>query len=151
MKITNTLISPRKFNIDELISFLIKELGISDKVELMLIYNDRLLDMLSKGEVEYSALLTNPLQNQYVLNVRSGVSLEYILCHEFVHLQQFDRGDLKANLDYTEIIWKGEKYDSSISYEDREWEEEAFSKQGKLWRKFKKLKKQQKKNERAKS
>lgn len=117
----------------------------------MLVYNDRLLDMLSKGEIEYSALLTNPVENQYVLNVKSGISLEYILCHEFVHLQQFDRGDLKANLDYTEIVWKGERYDSSTSYEDREWEEEAFSMQNELWRKFKKLKRKQKKDERAKN
>lgn len=148
MKIKNHLKQPRQFNVEELIEFAVKTLNISNDIEISLMYNEKLLDKLSK-DVEFSALLCNPIPNHYVLYTREGIALQHILCHELIHLHQYDRGDLKANQDFTEMVWKGENFDNSISYDKREWEIEAFSKQQKLWRMFKKYKRQQKKNEKS--
>lgn len=148
MEIKNYLKSPKRFNIEELIEFAIKELNIKHIKEIKLMYNDRLLDKLSK-DVEFSALLYSPVINHYVLYMREGVISQYVLCHELIHLQQYDRGDLKINEDFTKIYWKGEVFDNSIQYDQREWEIEAFSKQSKLWRKFKQMKRKQKRNEKS--
>jgi hypothetical protein len=64
------------------------------------------------------------------------------LCHEMIHLQQYDRGDLQMSSDFRTVIWKGETFDNSSEYLEREWEEEAFNLQNKLWKKFKKNKKE---------
>lgn len=149
MEIKNYLKSPKRFNIEELIEFAIKELNIKHIKEIKLMYNDRLLDKLSQ-DVEFSALLYSPVTNHYILYVREGVISQYVLCHELIHLQQYDRGDLKINKDFTKIYWKGEVFDNSIQYDQREWEIEAFSKQNKLWRKFKQMKRKQKRNEKSK-
>lgn len=150
MNIKNYLKPSKQFDIEELIRFAIEILGIKHVEELVLVHNERLLNTLS-GDIEFSALLCNTLPNKYVLHIKDGAVSSTILCHELIHLHQYDRGDLKANSDYTEIIWKGEKYNSSTPYNEREWEEEAFSMQNWLWRKFKQMKKQQKKNEKSKS
>mgnify|MGYP003293759942 CR=1 FL=1 len=149
MEIKNYLKSPKRFNIEELIEFAIKELNIKHIKEIKLMYNDRLLDKLSK-DIEFSALLYSPIINHYILYVREGIISQYVLCHELIHLQQYDRGDLKINEDFTKIYWKGEVFDNSIQYDQREWEIEAFSKQNKLWRKFKQMKRKQKRNEKSK-
>ena len=141
MKIENTIESPKKFDVEELLAFLAKELKINEDVKLMIFYNDNLLDRLSEGDLEYKAFLQQALNHTYVLHIREDVSgLQYILCHEMVHLHQFERGDLKISSDYRIITWKGEDYDNTCPYNDREWEEEAFKLQNKLWKAFKKSK-----------
>lgn len=148
MKIKNYLKSPKRFDIEELITFAIKELGVEHIEEITLIYNEKLLDKLSK-DVEYCALLYSPMPNHYVLYAREGALSQYVLCHELIHLHQYDRGDLKISEDFTKIYWKGDIFNNSIQYDQREWEIEAFSKQNKLWRKFKQMKRKQKRNEKS--
>jgi hypothetical protein len=58
-----------------------------------------------------------------------------------VHLKQYDSGKLKMSQDCKTVWWNGEKFDATSDYIEREWEVEAFSLQNKLWRKFKKFKK----------
>lgn len=140
MKINNNIKSPKKFNVEDLLNFLAEELQINDDIELTVIYNDRLLDRLSK-EYEFKALLYCAMPNHYILAVRENVyDLKHILCHEMVHLQQYCSGKLKISEDFKKVWWLDEEFDNSISYNDRGWEEEAFSKQHKLWKKFKKSK-----------
>lgn len=140
MKIINTIESPKKFNIEELLNFLAEKLNISEDVELTVAYNDRLLNMLSK-DIEYSALLQKILPKKYILFISSDADgLQYILCHEMIHLSQYERGDLEISPDFKQVTWKGNKYSNSVEYKDREWEEEAFSLQNKLWKEFKKEK-----------
>lgn len=141
MKLKISIKSPKKFNVEELLTFLAEELNISEDVELMVTYNNDLLDKLSIGNIEYEALLYNPIKDHYVLYVKEHISgLQYILCHEMIHLQQYDRGDLQMSSDFRTVTWKGETFDNSFEYLDREWEEEAFGLQNKLWKKFKKSK-----------
>lgn len=138
MKLINYIESPKKFNVENLINFVAKELGISEEAELTICYNDILLDKLSTKDLEYEALLQNTLPNKYVLYVKENVSgLQFILCHEMIHLYQYDRGDLKMSSDFKTITWKGKEYTNDLDYSKREWEKEAFSLDNKLWKKFK--------------
>lgn len=143
MEIKNYVKSPKQFDIEELLNFAIQKLNITPNIKITIMYNTTLLDKLSE-DIEFSALLQNPVPNQYLLYIREGVISAQILCHELIHLQQYDKGDLKINKNFTEIIWKGNKFDNSIPYNKREWEIEAFSKQNALWKSFKKFKKQEK-------
>lgn len=141
MKLKIGIESPKKFDVEELLTFLAEELNISEDVELMVVYNDDLLNRLSRGEIEYEALLQRILPNSYTLHIKENISgLQYVLCHEMIHLQQYDRGDLQMSSDFRTVIWKGETFDNSSEYLEREWEEEAFGLQNKLWKKFKKNK-----------
>lgn len=141
MRIKNGIESPKKFNVEELLEFLAEELNIKEDVELMVVYNNALLEKLSVGDIEYEAMLQKILPNNYVLHVKEDVSgLQYILCHEMVHLSQYERGDLEVSSDYRTVTWKGEVYTNDYPYNTREWEEEAFGLQNKLWKKFKKNK-----------
>lgn len=135
-------IKPQKnFNPDELMSFLAKELNIKNDAELTITYNSNLLNKLSK-EVEFEAFLQNPFPDKYVLILKENiVGVQYILCHEFIHLKQYQEGRLKISSDFQKVWWEGKEYDDSTPYGNREWEKEAFSMQNKLWRKFKKYKK----------
>ena len=142
MKIINYIESPKNFNIEELINYLAQILEIHEEAELTLMYNDKLLNQLSKRDVEYSALLQNPIPNKYILFVKSDArGLHMIICHEMVHLQQYNSGKLKMDSNNRIVWWKEEKFDTSSDYMEREWENEAFRMQDKLWRSFKKFKK----------
>lgn len=141
MKITNQIKSPNKFDVTELITFLAKELNIKEIAQLTIAYNEELLNKISNGDVTYQALLQNPTKDVYYLFVtKTKLGLNKILCHEMVHLSQCDRGDLQLSNDFRKITWKGKVFDNSKDYRNREWEEEAFSLENKLWRKFKKWK-----------
>jgi len=60
------------------------------------------------------------------------------LSHEFVHIDQYDRGDLKIIGNY--FIWKGDTVDMrDVKYEYRPFEKEAFSKQSYITKKLVKL------------
>jgi hypothetical protein len=105
MKINNYIESPKNFNVEELINFITQILDINDEAELTLMYNDKLLNQLSKGDVEYEALLQNTIPNKYILMIKSDVSkLHIIICHEMIHLKQYDAGKLKMSRDY-KTIW----------------------------------------------
>lgn len=141
MKLKIGIESPKKFDVEELLTFLAEELNIDKDVELLVVYNNDLLNKLSTGNIEYEALLCNPTKNCYVLYIKEDISgLQYVLCHEMVHLQQYNRGDLQMSSDFKTVIWKGETFNNSSEYLEREWEEEAFNLQNKLWKKFKKNK-----------
>jgi hypothetical protein len=58
-----------------------------------------------------------------------------------VHLKQYESGLLSQSSDFKTVTWKGKVYDNTERYFNREWEEEAFDKQNKLWKQFKKQKK----------
>ena len=138
MKINNNLKSSKKFDIEDLLNFLAERLSIPENVELSLFYNDKLLKNLSTEDVKFEALIQNPVPHKYVLFVREDVwGLQYIICHELIHLSQMERGDLIISSDYREVIWKGEKYTNDLLYADREWEKEAFMLDNKLWKEYK--------------
>lgn len=66
---------------------------------------------------------------------------------EFIHLEQYERGDLIISKDFSKITWKSTEYDNYYPYDQREWEIEDIVNQRKLLKKFKQLLKNKKKNE----
>jgi hypothetical protein len=103
MKIKNYLKSSRTFDVEELLNFCAKELDIPEDVSLMLVQNEKLLESLSK-DVEFEALLQNPIEKQFVLLTRDKTISQYIICHEMIHMDQYCRGDLKTSDDFREVI-----------------------------------------------
>ncbi len=105
MKINNYIESPKKFDVEELINFLVKELKITKDFDLSIYYNEKLLNELSTDNVEFAALLQQSTPELYVLFVRkSKVRLAQIICHEIVHLKQYVSGDLKMSSDFRTVI-----------------------------------------------
>ena len=56
--------------------------------------------------------------------------LALTLCHEFVHLQQFQQGRLKIGEHYN---WRGERYNDT-DYWSQPWEREAYARQARVKR-----------------
>lgn len=141
MSIISNIKSPKHWNVVDLVEFILKELGNTD-VTLSISYNDDVCDHFSTSDIQIDALLdkSTKIDKTYNLIIRQYAPLKEVIPHELIHLDQYERGDLKLNKleDKLYFIWKDEEYDPSIPYKDRPWEIEAFSMQNKLWKKFKK-------------
>ena len=60
------------------------------------------------------------------------------LSHEFIHIDQYDRGDLEIIGKYA--VWKGNTLDmTKVKYETRPFEKEAFGKQDAIKKEVKEL------------
>lgn len=144
LKITNYI---KNTDATELIEFCSSVLNITIPIELILINNDSVLKKFDTNDFELQALLykTNVL-NTYQLIIRTtpSESIEKIIAHEMVHLNQYASGDLDLNINTKTFTWKGKKYNSSIDYFSRPWEKEAFKKQSELLSKYRKYKRQMK-------
>lgn len=127
-----------RYDIQDVCKFLIGTLYGHQVVDLNIVENPRLLKRLSNDRLEVNAILTSPLPHVYIMYVKDGFHDIDILCHEIVHLDQYERGDLFISPDYKEITWEGRKYDASLPYDERPWENEAFFKQGALLNAYKK-------------
>ena len=117
-------------------------LGVND-IEIVVIRNDSLLRRYSNNLWTVSAICHKappPLVNHYTLCVSGNPekAMPLLLCHEAIHLAQFNRGDLELNLEAKEFTWKGRKYSNNVEYKSRPWEIEAFSNESKLLVKVKK-------------
>lgn len=141
-KVTSTIKNPKQYNVDELIKVVgNKILGYSE-ANIMVVKNDRLLSRLTTNDCELQAFLYNlPVPHHYTLCVRSNPSdsLELILCHEMVHFDQFERGDLEVSTSPVKFFWKGDEWLPSNKYNSRPWEIEAKERQNKIWKEFKNL------------
>jgi hypothetical protein len=111
-----------------------------DTINLMLVY---IPEHINEGEVEYYAIVQHlPFKkNQFLILLNkdrlSLCKLKMALSHEFVHIDQYLRGDLVMYPLYA--IWKGEDiYFGETDYEDRPFEKEAFASQGKYVKKLNK-------------
>jgi len=74
--------------------------------------------------------------NQYLLEIDKVSKSEVIsiLSHELIHLHQMNSGDLMVTEKY--VIWKHDTLSDIKSYENREWEIEAFGLGEKLEKKI---------------
>ena len=85
-------------------------------------------------------LQADPEKHKYRLTYHSragAANILSILCHEMVHLKQYDKGELK--LVKGGAMWKGQFYDKNTPYFDRPWEREANAEMGKIEKKVKEL------------
>lgn len=137
--------SPKKYDVSEMIKVIGNKILNYNIAHIIIQYNDKLLNRFSTKDYELQAFLDKTIvPNTYNLIVKTKLleSLEDIICHEMVHFDQYERGDLKLkNTDNSGpiFIWKGEEFSSDSNYSSRPWEEEARSKQYNIWKQFKNL------------
>lgn len=114
--------------------------GIND-ISLVVINNDKMISKFNSNDIEMQAILQAiPEKHQYKLIIHSRVgagSIASIVCHEIIHLTQYERGDLRQVKDG--VMWKGKFYSEDIPYMERPWEQEANGNMYKLEKKVKDL------------
>lgn len=117
-----------------------KILGL-DTLNLMIVY---IPDIVNSGEMEFYGIVQMlPFKtNQFLilLNRKNmGLSrLKETLSHEFIHIDQYLRGDLILLSDYA--IWEGDTiFLDDAEYKERPFEKEAFTNQLIIKRKLEKL------------
>lgn len=141
-----TNINPKKnWDFKDLIQFILTDYYDHDNITLYLTYNNKICDHFSTDDLKIDALLDKaPVNHAYNLVVREYADLKTIIPHELIHLHQYEIGDLKLNKFEDKLIfsYKGEEYDPSTPYEDRPWEQEAHNLDDKLYRLYKKKKKE---------
>lgn len=145
-KVISLIKSTKRCDPIELINFIGKNILHYDTAVITVQYNDRILNKFSTENCQLQALLDKTLlPHTYNLLIRTNSSsnLEDIICHEMVHFDQYERGDLsiKKSDDSISFIWKNEEYNTSIEYYNRPWEKEARSLQSKYWKQYKEYKK----------
>lgn len=142
----NTNIKPRKcWDFRDLVKWILTNYYNHNNVTINIYYNDKICDKFSTSDIKIDAILEQlTIPHTYNLLVREYSDLKTIICHELIHLDQYERGDLKVvRLENTTLFrWKNEDYDSNTPYNDRPWEKEAHDLDGKLWKEYKKYKKQ---------
>lgn len=109
-------------------------LGI-DGVTVMVARNDALLARMSPKGYELEAMtVQTSLPDAYNIFMKGKYPSILALAHEMVHLHQMHRKDLSTDLKSGKAVWKGEEYDNSTPYEEREWEQEAFKEQKRIYK-----------------
>lgn len=115
-------------------------LGITN-VELIVVNNDRVITHFDSNDIEMQALLQGePEKHKYRLNLHSRVNasnVASVVCHELIHLKQFERGELK--LVEGGAMWNGKFYEKTTPYMSRPWEKEANNDMNKLEKQVKEL------------
>lgn len=110
-------------------------------VDLVVVTNDKAISKFDSNDLEFQAMLqADPEKHKYRLTYHSragAANMLSILCHEMVHLKQYDKGELK--LVKGGAMWKGQFYDKDTPYFDRPWEREANAEMGKIEKKVKEL------------
>ena len=144
----NTKIKPAKrWYFRDLAEWILTKYYNHPDVILNIMYNDTVCDHFSTEDIKIDAILDKlSIPHNYNLIIREYADLKTIIPHEMIHLHQYEIGDLKVNKFENQIVfnYKGEEYDPSTPYEDRPWENEAHELDDKLYRLYKKQKKEAK-------
>ena len=138
-KVTN-YIKSSNVDIDTLIKIVGNKILKYDTAHIIINYDDKILNRFSQGDFKLDAILNKtPIDHTYNLIIRTNSenSLELILCHEMIHFDQYERGDLQ--IEGGKAIYLGKEYDSEMPYDLRPWEQIAKKEQYDVWKKFKKM------------
>lgn len=143
-KVSSLIKDPKQYSVEELIKVLGNKILGHDEANIIVQYNDKILNRFSTDDCELQALLDKsivPHTYNLLLRTRLSESLENIICHEMKHFDQYEKGDLEIKKDDTGLsfIYKGKEYSSSTDYYSRPWEKEARKAQYELWKEFKKI------------
>lgn len=128
-----------KYNMETVCKIILTEILKLPNVELQIVTDDKLVKKFDTDTVEMQALLDRlPVPHKYCLHLRGVLSMSIlsIICHEMVHLKQYESGDLK--LEGTTFFWKGQEYNHT-DYWSRPWEIEARREQIDIEKQVKKL------------
>ena len=111
-----------------------------DDVSIMVVTDDNFCKRFDTEDIEIKAILQGyPVLKKYILYLKSDISnyeLLSVICHEMVHLSQYNSGKLK--LEGTTFKWEGKSY-NHVSYWERPWEKEAKEKQYDIEKQVRKL------------
>lgn len=111
-----------------------------DTVDIMVYY---IPNHLNSGDIEFYGIVQQlPYDDRkFLILVNRNLNLTKLfetLSHEFIHIDQYSRGDLEIFEHYA--IWKGDTLDMlEVKYDDRLFEKEAFRNQDMVARELKKL------------
>jgi hypothetical protein len=111
-----------------------------DTGEIILAY---IPNHMNSGDMEFYGIVQQiPFdKKKFLILVNRNLDLNKLfitLSHEFVHIHQYSRGDLSVF--GHRAIWKGDTLNLlDIKYDDRPFEQEAFSKQASVNSKIKKI------------
>jgi len=82
----------------------------------------------------------NHLARDFIITIKDSLgerSTLLALAHEMVHLKQYAKGELKDYIKVNKCRWLGEQYDTdNMDYWEQPWEIEAYSRETKLYAKF---------------
>lgn len=137
----NTNIQCKKFDLKKLIHLILTQYYNYDNITLNVYYNNKICDKFSTNDIKIDALLDKtPIPQAYTLILRENSDIKKIICHEMVHLDQYERGDLVLIKDENglKFQWKNKDFDPSMPYKKRPWEKEALGLETKIWKMFKK-------------
>lgn len=130
-----------KFDMPTMAKLILTQILGIENVELVVVTKDSAIEKYDSDDLEMQAILqAAPEQHKYRLTYHSrvsGANLLSILCHEMIHLKQYDKGELK--LVKGGAMWKGRFYEKETPYFDRPWEQEANADMYKVERKVKEL------------
>lgn len=141
-QVTSFIKNQKDFDVEELVKVIGNKMLGYNEATINILYNDRLLNRLSTNNCKLQAILyKTALDHTYNLFISTKHTdrIEYIICHEMAHFDQYERGDLQVMDNYQGFIWKGEEFESSTNYDGRPWEKEAVNRQHKIWKEFKNL------------
>lgn len=139
-----TNIKHKNIDIEELIKFTLKTLNI-DNISISISYNKLVCENMSTAKTTINALLDKTSKpHHYNLILKEKYNAPEIICHEMVHLKQYEKEELKLNKNDLDnyFVWKGNPFPASTPYEDRPWEAEAIRLDNKLLKQYKKWKKE---------
>lgn len=126
------------YDVKNIISLIANEMFDSLNAEIYVQYIPQM--MLEKSDIYYDGFVLHPKYeniNIYQILLRRYMNtskLKHTLCHEFVHIKQYDDGRLDICTDYA--IFEGHKiYFSTVGYLDLEYEIEARYMQNKIYKK----------------
>lgn len=141
-KVSCLIKSPKQYDVSDLVKVIGNKILGYNEANIIIQYNDKLLNRFSTKDIELQALLDKTIiPHSYNLLIRTKLQdrLEDIICHEMWHFNQFEKGDLEIKKDDSGLfyIYKGEEYRSNSDYFSRPWEKEARKEQHNLWKQFK--------------
>ena len=140
LEVNNLTKSASKYDLEDVIKIIVSYIYKCNNVKIAIINNDKLLDKLAPPDIELQALLSKqPFMYQLVIRENPKDDIIDIVCHEMIHLNQYQRGDLKLSDDMKTITWKGKQYDNSMPYFKRPWEIEAINNTRKIRKEMQKL------------
>lgn len=119
-----------KYDMTTFCKIILTQLLKIEDVELVVLTNDKVISKFDSSDIEMQALLQGvPERHQYRLTLHSRINqsmLTAIICHEMIHLKQYEKGELK--LVHGGATWNGKFYEKGTPYFDRPWEIEANDK-----------------------
>jgi hypothetical protein len=133
-----------KFKVDTVLKVIVNKILNIDTITIKVYNLPEFLKNIDNIELKAFLMPNQFNKNEYFLylndkNLEQETTL--ILCHESVHLKQYEKGDLVfVSQTSDHIFYKGKKIVfKECEYNKRPYEIEAFSEQNKVFRKLKKL------------